>query len=327
MFGKLWKTLKFFIIIAVVLICLPHSILPKQTSDIKKADLKYYIELNNNELRLPQYKDDEEALKLKLQQLEIINNSRKKNNAGALMLDILASRVANKMCREAAESNYLGHWNLAGEKPYHRYAFAGGYDHVTENAFGQWSSDNYTVSSASISSMMKSGHATFMAEKSPYDGHKKNILNKSHNYAGIGFYLSGKQFRYYEEFIDRNFEFENIPSEVRIDDQINITVKTKDGNFLYYLVVYREDFPQPVTPAQISRKGSYEDFTDEEYLRMAAWDLAPLRSGSVYKIPLKFSKKGLYYIQIFSDRKEITGPSSLTTTGKTPYSGIVIKVR
>ena len=143
MFGKLWKTLKFFIIIAIVLICLPHSILPKQTSDIKKADLENYIKLNNNELRLPEYKDDEEALKLKLQQLEIINNSRKKNNAGAVKLDILASRVANKMCREAAENNYLGHWNLAGEKPYHRYAFAGGYDHVSENAFGQWSSDNY----------------------------------------------------------------------------------------------------------------------------------------------------------------------------------------
>ena len=175
--------------------------------------------------------------------------------------------------------------------------------------------------------MMKSGHATFMAEKSPYDGHKKNILNKSHNFVGIGYYLSGKQFRYYEEFIDRNFEFENIPSEVRIDEPFNITVKTNGENYLYYLVVYREDFPKPMTPAQISKIGSYEDFSDEEYLRMAAWDLAAFRSGSVYKIPLKFSKKGLYYIQIFSDKKEITGPSSVTTTGKTPYSGIVIKVR
>ena len=57
----------------------------------------------------------------------------------AVKLDILASRVANKMCREAAENNFIGHWNLAGEKPYHRYAFAGGYDHVSENAFGEWS--------------------------------------------------------------------------------------------------------------------------------------------------------------------------------------------
>jgi uncharacterized protein YkwD len=327
MFGKLWKTLKLFVIIAIILICLPHSILPRQTSEIKKGELENYIKLNNSESRLPEYKDDEEALKLKLRQLEIINNSRRRNNTGAVKLDILASRVANKMCREAAENNFLGHWNLAGEKPYHRYASAGGYDHVTENAFGEWSSDNYTVSPATISSMMKSGHETFMAEKSPYDGHKKNILTKSHNFAGIGFYLSGKQFRYYEEFIDRAFEFENIPVETQIDEPFSITVTTNGESFLYYLVVYREDFPRPMSPAEISKKGSYSDFADEEYLRLAAWDLSRFRRGKEYKIPLKLSKKGLYYIQIFSDKKEITGPASISTSGKTPFSGIVITVR
>ena len=326
MFRKLWKTLRFFIIIAIVLICLPHSILPKRSSDIKKELLESYIKLNNGESRLAEYKDDEEALKLKLMQLDIINNSRKRNNAGAVKLDILASRVANKMCREAAENSYLGHWNLAGEKPYHRYAFAGGYDHVSENAFGEWSSDSYVISSSAISSMMASGHATFMAEKAPNDGHKKNITERAHNFVGIGYYLSGKQFRYYEEFIDREFEFEDIPSEVSIDEPFIITVKTKGENFLYYLIVYHEDFPQPLTPEQLSRKGSYADYTDEQYLSMAAWDLARLRSGSVYKIPLNFSGEGIYYIQIFSDKKEITGPSSVNTKGKNPFSGIVIKV-
>jgi uncharacterized protein YkwD len=327
MFAKLWKTLKFFLIIGIILICLPHSILPKQTSDIKKSDLEYYIKLNDSELRLARYKDDEEALKLKLTQLEIINNSRQKYNAGSVKLDILASRVANKICREAAENSFLGHWNLAGEKPYQRYAFAGGYDHVSENAFGEWSSDNYEASSSIISSKMKAGHRTFMDEKPPYDGHKKNITEKSHNYVGIGYHLSGKQFRYYEEFIDRYFEFEDIPSDVAADEPFHITVKTKGEGFLYYLIVYREDFPQQMTADQISRKGGYEDFTDEQYLRIPAWDLAGFKNGSEYKIPLKFSKEGLYYIQIYSDRKEITSPSSVNTIGKTPFSGIVIKVQ
>ena len=68
-------------------------------------------------------------------------------------------------------------------------------------------------------------------------------------------------------------------------------------------------------------------FSDEQYLRMAAWDLAGLRNGSEYKIPLSFSREGLYYIQIYSDRREIKDPSSVNTKGKTPFSGIVIKVR
>jgi uncharacterized protein YkwD len=327
MFRKLWKSLKYLLIICIILVCLPHSILPRQTSDKKKNDPEEYIKLNNSESRLSEFKDNDGALKLKLQQVEIINFSRKKNNAGPVKLDILASRVANKMCREAAENNFLGHWNMAGEKPYHRYAFAGGYDHVTENAFGEWSSDNYTISDMNISSMMKSGHGTFMAEKAPYDGHKKNITDKSHNFVGIGFYLSGNQFRYYEEFIDRYFEFESIPGEVKVDEPCSITVKTNSDNFLYYLIIYREDFPQPMTPDQISKKGSYEDFTPEQYKQIPAWDLSGYRSRNIYKIPLRFSKEGLYYIHIFNDTKEISKPTSVNTKGKTPASGIVISVK
>jgi hypothetical protein len=122
---------------------------------------------------------------------------------------------------------------MAGEEPYLRYAFAGGYDHVSENAYGEWSSDNYTISPSVVSSMMNTGHNKFMSERAPNDGHKQNIIDKSHNFAGIGFYLAGNQFRYYEEFIDRYLEFENIPAEVKAGDQFSITVKTNSQSFLY----------------------------------------------------------------------------------------------
>lgn len=174
--------------------------------------------------------------------------------------------------------------------------------------------------------MMRSGHDIFMAEKAPYDGHKKNITGKTHNFAGIGYYLSGKQFRYYEEFIDRYLDFDNIPSEVKVKEPFKITVRTKGDSFLYYLVVYYEEFPGHLKPGQISKKGSYQDFTDDEYTRIPAWDLSRFRSGNDYNIQLKFTEQGLYYIQIFTDKKEITSPSSVNTAGKVPYSGIVIKV-
>jgi len=326
MFKKTWKQIKIFVILIILLICLPHSILPFRNTGNEKNDFEYYRKLNETEKRLIEFKDDDEALKLKIAQLDIINKSRRKNNALPVMLDILASRVANKMCREAAENEYIGHWNMAGEEPYLRYAFEGGYDHVSENAYGEWSSDNYTASSSIISSMMSSGHGKFMSERSPNDGHKQNIIDKSHNFTGIGFYLSGNQFRYYEEFIDRYLEFENIPAEVKTGDQCSITVETKGQCYLYYMVIYRENWPRPLTPAQISRRGSYQDFTNEEYRNIVAWDLARYRNGTIYKIPLKFTKEGLYYIQIYSDKKEITKPASLNTKGKTPVSGIVIKV-
>lgn len=326
MFRKTWKHIKIFLIIIIILVCLPHSILPHQSSDSSKDDLENLIKLNDGEQKLIEFKDNEDALKLKLIQLDIINLSRKKFNAQPVRLDILASRVANKMCREAAENNFVGHWNMAGEKPYHRYGIAGGNDHVSENAFGEWSTAKYEVTNANISAMMKSGHESFMSERAPNDGHKKNIIDKTHNFAGLGYYLSGKQFRYYEEFIDRYLEFANIPKEVKVNDPTSITIKTDGKNFLYFLIVYFDKNPQPLSPSQITRKGSYADFSNEEYQKIFAWDLSKYRNGSIYKIPFSFSKEGLYYIQVYTDKKEIIKPTSLSTKDKSPFSGIVIKV-
>lgn len=326
MFKKTARQLIVFLFLILIFFWFPRSILPSQMNEPIQDSFETYYKLNESEHRLSAYKDSDEVLKLKLNQVDIINNSRKKHKATPVKLDILASRVANKMCREAAENNYVGHWNMAGEKPYHRYAFAGGYDHVSENAYGEWSSANYNQSSSTISTMMKSGHASFMAERSPNNGHKMNIIDKSHNFAGIGFYLIGNQFRYYEEFIDRYFEFENIPENVKVGEPCSITVKTNGDKFIYFLIIYREKFPLSLTLNEINRKGSYNDYTNETFLTKGAWDIKTYKSGSSYKIPLIFSKEGLYYIHLYYDEKEITKPTSLNTKGKTPVSGIVIKV-
>ena len=325
MFRKTWKTIKFFIAIGILLIVIPHSILPHQAEDINKGKIDEYVKLNNIEKRLQEYADDKDALVLKLKQLDIINNSRKKNNSPAVKLDILASRVANKMSREAADNKFTGHWNLEGEKPYHRYAAAGGYDHVSENAFGEWTTGKYSITPTAITAMMKSGHGSFMSERSPADGHKRNVIDKSHNYVGIGYCLSDTQFRYYEEFIDRYLEFDSIPRVVKRDNSFTIDIKTTPGVYLYTLIAYRDKLPENMTASQISRRNSYNDFTDEISLTIDPWDLAPMRKSNVYKIPLSFDKPGLYYINIFIDNKEMASPSTMDTKGKIQASGVVIR--
>jgi uncharacterized protein YkwD len=325
MFRKTWKQIKILILLLVVIAVIPKSILP--LSSQKNKDTKNYLKLNEAEKRLEEYRDDPEALELKLQQLELINNSRKKFKAKPLELDILASRVANKISMEAARNNFSGHYDLAGNTPYHRYAFAGGYDHVVENAFAERSSQDYVRSPEVISGLMREGHQLFMNERAPNDGHKQAVIAPEHTHVGIGYHLEGKQFRYYEEYIDRKFGFGDIPAEVSPGEKFSIQVRTDGMNFLYFMVVYYEDFPKPMTPAEISRRASYPDYTNSKYQTLYAWDLARYRSGPSYRIPLTFSKEGLYYIQLFSDKKEITKPASMSTEGKTPYSGIVIKVK
>ena len=145
-----------------------------------------YKALNDAESRYIEYKDSDEMLEIKLIQLDYINASRARYNAPPVKLDILASRVANRMCQEACIENFMGHWNTRGEKPYHRYAFAGGLDHVSENASAKWSSAAFNQSLNTQSVFMKEAHNAFMAETAPYDGHKQTCINPISTNVSVG---------------------------------------------------------------------------------------------------------------------------------------------
>ena len=286
-----------------------------------------YLLQNENETRLTEYKDSEKDLLLKINQLNVINKSRKKYKAAPLKLDILASRVANKMCREAALNNYVGHWNMNGEKPYHRYAFAGGVDHISENASGQITTGKFNNSDLAIADRMEEDHGAFMSERKPNDGHKQTIIDKKHNYVGLGFYATDKQFRYYELYIKRYYSFEDIPSEIERGEKFTIKSKPPEQYYFNMLVVYYEKDPSPLSPAQISSRSYYNDYTDKIAFQIEPWNIEDYRTGSWYNFPMSFNKKGLYYIQIFSsDQKYQTG-RRFTTEGKLQASGIVIKVK
>ncbi|HUV07725.1 MAG TPA: CAP domain-containing protein, partial [Spirochaetia bacterium] len=226
---------------------------------------KEYRDLNEKENWYAEYRDSDQMLAVKLVQLVYINKSRARYKAPPVRLDILASRVANRMCREASENNFRGHWNMRGEKPYHRYAFAGGLDHVSENASSRWSSAPFEKTLSNYVIFMAKGHDQFMAEQAPNDGHKRNCIDKEHNYVGLGAYIHNNQFRYYEEFIDRHLEFVSVKTAAQVGESFSIKVKPlRRDQFVYALIAYFEDFPRPMTPAQINGKGSYPDFTSNQ---------------------------------------------------------------
>ncbi len=285
-----------------------------------------YQKLNNAEQRLIDFKDSDKDLKLKLEQLQIINESRVKHQSGEVKLDILASRMANKMCKEAALNNYTGHWNMAGEKPYQRYAFAGGLDHVSENASGKSTNGEFAQNDNTVLSSMKELHHLFMSESAPNDGHKINCTDKRHNYVGIGFYLTAQQFRYYEEFIDRYYSFADVPVKVKVNQEFSLKLKTEAGWYLCYLVAYKDKAPKKIKAAKISLKHSYKDYTKKTALVVKPWSFVNYKFEGVYKIPLKFEKAGLYYIQIYQDQKEYRTPKNFNTEGKIQASGVVITV-
>ena len=293
-----------------------------------ESDFREYKKLNDQETRLSAYKDTDDMLRLKLQQLDVINKSRKRYRAKPVKLDILASRVANKQSQEAAEGEFRGHWNLRGEKPYHRYAFAGGRDHVTENAAATWmTGGSFDMRPETYSKLMVDLHGQFMAEKKPHDGHKQTVIQKDHNYVGIGCFMTKSQFRYYEEFVDRYADIADVPLRFSPGQEFSIDIKPYDNKYLYYAVAYYEKAPKPISQKEANRKSSYPDYTNDAAVTFAPWDLSKYRDTSgTYSVPWSFSKKGTYYIQMLVDAKDPSNVNSFNTEGKIVATGVVVRV-
>ena len=185
------KKLESLLLYSFVLVLLTTSNLLSYS----KSHLQQLIKENENVKELKDYKDNVTTLKLKLEILDVINSNRARHGLKPLKLDILACRVASKTSSEAVKGKYFGHWNLRGEKPYHRYAFAGGMHHVCENAALRWSSVPMKKTYKNIRDFIINAHMEMYNEKPPNDGHRKNILNPWHTHVGLGFSMIGNDFR------------------------------------------------------------------------------------------------------------------------------------
>lgn len=289
--------------------------------------LAEYEKINRKENRYREWQDSRAMLAIKLQQVDYINSNRARYGAGPVQLDILASRVANRTAQEAAKGNYHGHFNLRGEKPYHRYAFAGGKDHVSENAASVTSSAPFSQSPEELAALMRRAHGNFMAEKAPNDGHKRNCIEPAHNFVGLGAYADGGQFRYYEKFLDRYLVFDSVPQSVVRNRSFTVSVRPiSDKRYVYAVVVYYEPFPAPMTARQINRFQSYSDYSDVQAASLWPWDLEKYKSGKTYRMPMTYAKQGLYYFHIYLHDRPYDRQAA-STKGKVQGSGLVITVR
>lgn len=293
------------------------------SAQVATENLEFYQKLNNGETRLSEFKDSDRILALKVKQLALINASRKKYKAPPVELDILASRVANKMCKEMAVEGYFSHWNMAGQKPYHRYAEAGGMDHISENTSRIDDPRGFEDSDEVYLNNMKMCHDAFMAERKPNDAHKQTIIQKSHTHVGIGIWMENGRFRYNEEFIERYYEFGEFPTQGKVGETITLKVKAQEGKYLYQIIGFREQIK-----AAKPKMMSYSDYSKDMDVKVFPWELSSFRNADGwYEIPIKFEKAGFYYVQIYQDDKDHPEPGGVDTEGKLQASGVVIEIK
>ncbi|MGV8120052.1 MAG: CAP domain-containing protein [Candidatus Xenobiia bacterium LiM19] len=317
--------------IIMTTIILSYLILVCATAPATGAEVPGEIKLQNEqEKRLWEYRDTDEILAIKLENLKIINRDRARFGALPVKIDILAGRVANRHCRDMALNAYMSHWNMKGEKPYHRYAFAGGTDHVSENLASVTA--NYPLPQAppDLLKRMNESEDQFMAEPPGSDGHKLNVIRKSHTHVGIGLYLHEGEFRYAQEFLDRYTSFRGINTVVPKGGKVSMSgLVIPPDTGIYAVLVYREKLT-PMTVEQLNNTHSYSDYTDEKVFEIWPWDLSFNKESKTFDLTLDFNGKspGYYYVHMYF-KKPVSSipyrmPSSADTTQAACATGIVL---
>lgn len=192
---------------------------------------------------------------LKLRLVEVINADRKAAGLDPVEYSDELSKAADAHCREMLQEDYVSHWNRDGWKPYLRYASAGIGDATSENIHSTWSTH---FDPAQVWSYLMDGHAAFMVEKPPYDGHRRSILNGQHTHVGIGVAFNSQGMRLIELFGGRYAELEPLPVRARLKDSLMLRGRLlRPGDKVYGIEVYYEPLPQPMGRKQLQATLSY----------------------------------------------------------------------
>jgi uncharacterized protein YkwD len=186
-----------------------------------------------------------------------INADRAAAGAPAVELDLVAAKAGDAFCLDAARTDVMGHWDLAGRAPYDRFADAGGVDWSAEN-FSGVSRRGEAFRRDELVGLLLEAHGGMMAEKPPDDGHRKAILDPLWTHVGIGVALEGGEFRMTEEFTRHAATWIEAPAgRVRGGRTVPVNVQLPKGWSLAAIEVAHEKFPRPLTAKEIKKRASY----------------------------------------------------------------------
>lgn len=188
--------------------------------------------------------------------LKVINEERRAHGAPPLAYDLLGARVGDEFCEDAARNRTSGHWDLAGRAPYLRWALAGGIDHHAQN-FAAESRTGFGFDESATELLLKM-HAAFMEETPPNDGHRRTVLDPIWTHVGIGYAVVGGEMRMTEEYSRRVLEWADLPAgPVKAGRGTLVALKVPAGWSVAAVEVAWEDFPKPMSRAEIAARSSY----------------------------------------------------------------------
>jgi uncharacterized protein YkwD len=193
--------------------------------------------------------------------LSLINRDRKAAGLPAVVLDQPGSDAAQRHARDMATHGFTGHIGTDGSVPEQRYSESGGVHFSQENAACLFDAKPRKLESAprfdpaKLAALQK----MFMDEKPPADGHRRNILTRSHNRVGIGLAqaLDTNQPCLVQEFVDARGEYDALPRQARPRAKLQVVGSVSAPLTFGGIGISHAPTPKPLTVEQVGGAKSY----------------------------------------------------------------------
>lgn len=193
--------------------------------------------------------------------LDLINRDRATAGLKPVVIDEIASQAAARHVRDMAKNGFTAHWGTDGSVPELRYTEAGGDDMASENAgcYGDAKERTLNEQGPYDPAAIEKVESAYINEVPPNDGHRKNILNPSHNKVGIAVATAenSKVACLVHEFLDDYGDYKPLPRTARPGDNIHIEGTVKPPYKFGGIGVARIDLPKPISAKDLLKTGGY----------------------------------------------------------------------
>ncbi len=192
---------------------------------------------------------------VKLAVFERINRDRLAEGLSPVLWDGAASRVADAFCRNQIRENTTGHFLTDGLAPYARTALAGVFGMLFENSV-TWKTTGDSFNEPATD-LALTGHEEMLAEKPPYDGHRRTILDSDVTHVGVGYDIRRGHFRMAQEFLTRHLAWMGLERVSPGSAAVIFRGAPIAGRRLFFVTIGWEPPPTPLTREAASRRMSY----------------------------------------------------------------------
>jgi hypothetical protein len=264
--------------------------------------------------------------------VEAVNADRGRHGLPPVMLDSLASAVAQAHALEMAGEGWLSHYNAAGLAPYERYAAAGGTGHVLENVFrsqrrsrAQGSTDDPWERFD-----IRTAQAWLMAS----EGHRKAILDPHRARIGVGIADPVRGAVYVVQELVTDAAEIDPPTRVVAGQEMHVTGSVRaPGTRPLLLVLSREPAEPPwVAAGEQPPGGSYADGGSESIL-IPPWAIRWNPDDRSFSLALRMARRamparwyGILYVAPEAAVRDAVSRLRAGTGGGWPAAAFVVEV-